>query len=172
MRTSSPLVLDVRELLEHPNSQRKIAFDAPVFELGSGLSHVTSDVHFDLTLEAIDGGVLVRGDLSGTYEAACRRCVKPVSQPFTLNGRELYRPSTDVWEEGYVIKETSIDLDPMARDTIGLGLPTNPLCSNDCKGLCAKCGTDLNEATCDCGAEPQGDLRWAALKELGRDLGS
>jgi uncharacterized protein len=172
MRTSSPLVLDVRELLEHPGTQRRIEFDAAVPDLGSGLSSVPGDVHFDLTLEAIDGGVLVRGDLSGTYTSECRRCLKGVSQPFTLSGRELYRPSTDVWEEGYVVKETSIDLEPMARDTVGLGLPTSPLCRDDCKGLCTRCGADLNEGTCDCAAEPEGDLRWSALRELGRDLGS
>ena len=170
MRTTSPLVLDVRELLEHPGTQRRIEFDAPVPDLGSGLSSVPGDVHFDLTLEAIDGGVLVRGDLSGSYTSECRRCLKEVSQAFKLSGRELYRPATDVWEEGYVVKETSIDLEPMARDTVGLGLPTSPLCTDDCKGLCTRCGADLNEGTCDCAAEPQGDLRWSALRELGRDL--
>lgn len=171
MRTNSPLVLDVRELLEHPRTQRPVTIEAPVPDLGAGMSRVTGDVRLDLVLEAIDGGVLVRGELSGTSTAECRRCLKGVDQRFTLSASELYRPSGEVWEEGYVIKDTSIDLDPMARDTIGLGLATDPVCQQDCKGLCPRCGTDLNEGPpCACGAEPTGDLRWSALKELGRDL--
>ena len=63
------------------------------------------DVHFDLSLEAIDGGVLVRGAMSGSYAAECSRCLEPVTQPFDFTGAELYRPAGDVWEEGYVIKD-------------------------------------------------------------------
>lgn len=169
MRTHSPLVLDVRELLEHPGSPRQIAFDALVEDLSSGLSKVDGDVHFDLTLEAIDGGVLVRGKMSGEFEAECRRCVKPVRQPFSFSSSELYRPPADVWEEGYVVKDTSVDLEPMVRDAVGLGLPTSPLCREDCKGLCPRCGADLNEDPCSC-TEEEVDMRWSALKELAKDI--
>jgi uncharacterized protein len=166
----APLVLDVRELLEHPGTQHPISFDAPVGDLRSGLSAVDSDVHFDLTVEAIDGGVLVRGEMSGSYVSECRRCLKPVRQIFSYTSSELYRPPTDVWEEGYAINETSIDLEPMVRDTVALNLPENPLCSQDCKGLCGRCGADLNDGFCGCAVAEEGDIRWSALRELGRDL--
>ena len=164
MRTHSPLVLDVKELLEHPGVRRSIAFDAPVPELGAGLVQVPGDVHFDLTLEAIDGGVLVRGRFSGEAAGECRRCLKPVTQRFDLEGAELYRPPSDVWEEGYAIKDSTVDLEPMIRDTVGLNLPTSPLCREDCAGLCSRCGADLNEGPCACGEEV--DARWSALREL------
>jgi uncharacterized protein len=169
VRTHSPLVLDVRELLEHPGSQRPIAFDAPGPAVRSGMSEVAGDIHLDLVLEAIDGGVLVRGDISGEYSAECRRCLNPVRRPFTFSGRELYRPPADVWEEGYVIKETTIDLEPMVLDAVGLGLPTDPVCRDDCKGLCPRCGADLNEGECACPEETT-DIRWSALKDLGQNL--
>ena len=164
MRTHSPLVLDVHELLEHPGVRRPIAFDAPVPDLVAGLVRVQDDVHLDLTLEAIDGGVLVRGRFSGEIAGQCRRCLKDVAQPLDLEGSELYRPPSDVWEEGYVIKDATIDLEPMVRDTVGLNLPTSPLCRQECAGLCSRCGADLNEGPCDCGEET--DARWSALKEL------
>jgi uncharacterized protein len=164
MRTDSTLVLDVRELLESPGQRRPCAFDAPVPDLSAGLSRVAGDVRFDLTLEAIDGGVLVQGTLSGSYDGECRRCVQPVRQPFSYTGAEIYRSANDVWEEGYVIKDLTVDLEPMARDTIALNLPTNPLCQQDCAGLCPRCGADLNEGACDCPEDV--DPRWSALREL------
>jgi uncharacterized protein len=164
MRTTSPLVLDVHEVLEQPGSRRAIAFDTPVPDLRSGLTSVPADVHLDLTLEAIEGGVYVRGEFSGTAVAECRRCLKPVEQPFRFEAAELYRPPGDVWEEGYVIKDGTVDLEPMALDTIGLNLATSPLCREDCAGLCTSCGKDLNEGPCDCADEI--DPRWSALQEL------
>lgn len=164
MRTHSPLILDVHELLEAPGILHPIVFDAPVPELAAGLVVVPGDVHFDLTLEAIDGGVLVRGAFSGDAAGQCRRCLKPLTQSFDLQGSELYRPPTDVWEEGYAIKDATVDLEPMARDTIALNLPLSPLCREDCAGLCSRCGADLNEGPCDCGEEV--DERWSVLKDL------
>ncbi len=161
------LRFDIRELLEHPGVQKSLAFDAPVPELRSGLSAVVGDIRFDLTFAYIDGGILVRGEMAGEYTSECRRCAKPVTQPFAYQGSELYRPATDVWEEGYVVKENEIDLEPMVRDTVALSLPEAPLCSEDCKGLCSNCGADLNDGPCGCGGPDRGDLRWAALRELG-----
>lgn len=165
MRTHSPLVLDVRELLEHPGAPRSIAFEASVPDLGTDLARVDGDVRFEITLEPIEGGVLVRGALSGTYTGECRRCLEGFSRSFSFEGSELYRPVGDVWEEGYVVKDGTIDLDRVARDVVGLNLPPNPLCQKDCAGLCSRCGADLNEGACDCGE--QIDERWSALRDLG-----
>jgi uncharacterized protein len=164
MRTHSPLVLDVREVLESPGIRRPLRFSTPVPDLQAGLVKVTGDVAFDLTLEAMEGGVLVQGTMAGTYEGTCRRCLKPVTGTFELKGAEIYRPPAEVWEEGYVCKDSHVDLEPMLRDTVGLSLPLSPLCQEACAGLCQQCGKDLNEGPCDCD-EPV-DIRWSALNEL------
>ena len=108
--------------------------------------------------------MLVRSKLSGEVNGQCRRCLTPVGQPFALEGSELFRPATDVWEDGYALKDATIDLEPMARDLIALELPANPLCRPDCKGLCSRCGADLNDGPCACPEET--DPRWSALKDL------
>ncbi len=164
MRTDSALVLDVHEVLEVPGSRSTIAFDAAVPELRVGLVEVQGDVHLDLVLEELDGGLLVRSKLSGESVGQCRRCLAPLVQPFTLSGSDLYRPPTDVWEEGYALKDGTIDLEPMARDLIALELETSPLCRPDCAGLCARCGADLNDGPCACPEET--DPRWSALRDL------
>ncbi len=170
MRTHSPLVLDVRELLETPGVPKAVAFSATI-DLETSLAKIDGDLGLDLTLEAIEGGVLVRGTMSGTYDGACRRCLKPVRGDFEVKGSELYRTEgAEVWEEGYVIKDQTVDLEPLIRDTVGLTLPLNPLCRDDCAGICPRCGSDLNEGPCDCPDET--DMRWSALEQLKERLQS
>jgi uncharacterized protein len=73
---------------------------------------------------------------------SCSRCLREfqdkLDKKFTLNF------SIDKLE-------TKIDLDPEIRDQIILDYPINPLCRQDCKGLCPKCGIDLNQVQCNCG---------------------
>lgn len=168
MRTHSPLVVDVHELLEAPGSRRPLTLSARVEGLDVGLVGVNDELRFDLVLEAIDGGILVRGSLTGAYEGSCGRCLAPIGAPLAVKVAEVYRPLGGVWEEGYVISHETIDLDRMVRDTVGLEIPLNPLCRGDCAGLCARCGADLNEGPCDCRPD-EVDPRWSALKELGRE---
>ena len=165
MRTHSPLVVDVHEILEHPGIRRPIVLDAPVPGLEVGLVAVPSDLHFDLVGEALDGGILVQGTVEGSYTGTCRRCLASIEQPFTFRASEVFRPKTEVWEEGYVVDEGHIDLERLVRDNVGLNLPINPLCKDDCAGLCPRCGADLNQGDCGCPTD-EGDPRWSALREL------
>ena len=157
------MVLDVRELLESPGLRKPIVFSTHV-DLETGLAKLEGDLALELVLEAIEGGVLVRGEMSGSYEGLCRRCLKPLNGTFKVKGSEIYRPEGEVWEEGYVVKDETVDLEPMILDTVGLVLPINPLCREDCAGLCPRCGADRNEGACDCADEV--DPRWSALNEL------
>ena len=167
MRTHSPLVVDVHELLEKPGSRRNIALSARVEGLEVGLVGIREDLRFDLVLESIEEGILVQGTLAGAYEGSCGRCLGPLGAPIEVEVAEVYRPTGGVWEEGYVINNATIDLEHLVRDSVGLEIPLNPLCRPDCAGLCPRCGADLNEGTCDCPPD-EGDPRWSALKELGQ----
>ena len=60
--------------------------------------------------------------------------------------------------------EDGIDLAPVVRDVVIAALPIRNLCRPDCKGLCPKCGADLNQADCGCDREVV-DPRLAALKD-------
>lgn len=172
MRTHShsPLVIDVLELLETPGSRKELVFSSAVERLEGGLAHVEGDLGFDLVLEAIEGGVYVKGSMAGRYRAECSRCLEPIDQAFDLEAAELYRPAGDAWEEGYVVTEAKIDLAPLVRDTVLLSLPQNPLCRDDCAGLCPRCGVNRNEGPHTCDVE-DGDPRWSALRELRDRLG-
>lgn len=74
---------------------------------------------------------------------------------------ELYQETlTD--PDAFPIENDQIDLVAVVRETILIDLPDAPLCRADCRGLCATCGADLNEATCGCVHE-EVDPRWSAL---------
>lgn len=162
MRTHSPLVIDVHEALESPGVRREVSLDAPVTGVPAGMVRA-GDVHLDLLIEAIEGGVVVQGRLTGELTGECSRCLEPLTRDFALEAREIYRTGS-AWEDGYVVREETIDLDPLVTDNVVLNLPQNPTCRPDCAGLCAGCGANLNEGVCDC--EPEIDPRWSALQEL------
>jgi uncharacterized protein len=84
--------------------------------------------------------------------------------------RELYRPRREREpdegdEETYELGTDTLDLAPLARDAVLLGLPMALLCREDCQGLCDRCGADLNDGPCPCPEAPVDD-RWAVLDVL------
>jgi uncharacterized protein len=61
-------------------------------------------------------------------------------------------------------QQDRLDVDELVLEQLELSLPTRILCQEDCKGLCAQCGIDLNTTSCNC--QPPMDPRWQALTEL------
>jgi uncharacterized protein len=129
--------------------------------------------------------VLVQARAVMKLKGQCKRCLKPVAvdeqvemtrtwvpqdqarkgERHQRRGEEVeatFDPDT-VDEESYQGKE--IDLSPAVREQILLSVPAAPLCGEDCKGLCPKCGKDLNEGDCGCDRSVI-DPRWAALKGI------
>ncbi|MHB8513543.1 MAG: YceD family protein [Actinomycetota bacterium] len=163
--------IDVSELLTRPGDSDEVVLDVTLdgLELPMG-KIVDGAVHIDLSLESLVEGVLASGSLSGTYELVCSRCSREFTDPFSIEVNEIYAyaESEDV-EEGFVIEDDSIDLTTMVSDETLLGIPSNPLHDEMCKGLCPVCGQDLNEG--DCGHRRQsGDIRWEPLRALREDL--
>lgn len=163
----SGLVIDVTDVLEEAGSRTHLALDERVEGLESQLSRVddTDPLHLDLLIESVEEGLLVRGRITGRFATTCRRCLADAREDFGIEVAEVFRPSGDVWEEGYVIRDRSIDLRPLVNDNVMLGMPLNPLCRSDCKGLCPRCGATLNAGPCSCPPEREDD-RWAALRSL------
>ena len=82
--------------------------------------------------------ILVRGSVSGEREVECARCLKTVKQAFSEEFLETYSNKLEI-----------IDIMYLVRQTLALTAEIRFLCSPDCKGLCPKCGQDLNAAACD-----------------------
>ncbi|QIK77507.1 DUF177 domain-containing protein [Nocardioides piscis] len=172
----APLVLDTRELGRRPGSQRETVHTVPApAELGIEVLHVPegSPVELDLRLEAVMEGVLVSGSASAELVGECARCLEPIEEEITVRFQELFvyddakhDPSdTDVDDEVSRLEDDLLDLEPMLRDAVVLALPFQPLCEEDCPGLCVECGAKLADDP-DHAHEEQIDPRWAGLQTL------
>jgi uncharacterized protein len=155
--------VDVRQLLESPGSSKNVQVSEPVDGLKLGLVEVESPVEARLRLDATGEGVWASGTLSGRAELVCARCLKPFEAGFSVEVGELFASDPDDEDDYAVADPGEIDLEPMIRDAVLLAMPFSPLCREDCKGLCARCGGDRNLGECSC-PEVQADPRWAGLE--------
>ena len=116
------------------------------------------------------------GTVRTELELPCSRCLEPFRFPVDVEFDLRYLPQPDVSpeEEREVAEEDletsfyrdeQIDLNELLREQFYLALPMKPLCRDECRGLCAQCGTNLNAGTCDCSPGWE-DPRLAALKQL------
>ena len=168
----SPFVLDTRELGRRPGSMRHVHRDVPApgdWALELVRVPAGSDVTLDLRLEAVMEGVLVSGTVRTTVAAECGRCLEPVTDTVDTDVQELFvYDAADAGEGEPVLDGDFLDLEATLRDAVVLGLPLNPVCDDDCSGLCATCGVRLDEVAPD-HAHDDPDPRWAALASLRGD---
>ncbi|HEX6309155.1 MAG TPA: DUF177 domain-containing protein [Longimicrobiales bacterium] len=115
--------------------------------------------------------VVVRGRLTAPASLSCRRCLEPVAFELDEELTFLYRAGVSgveaEAEEVYPLPERGheLDLGPAVREHVLLAVPQFVTCDEACRGFCPRCGTNLNEASCDCVVEEE-DPRWAALRRL------
>lgn len=163
--------VSVADLVGRPGSSRRLSLElAPPEDLDQPLLKLTQPVRLEGVLESVVDGILVRGRLTTAIEAQCSRCLKDIDHQLDTEVVELFRDPGEVdpddeIDAGYEIRDVDIDLDVLVRDALAPALPYSPICDEDCKGLCPTCGTDLNEASCDC-TDISTDARWAALEAL------
>jgi uncharacterized protein len=173
-----PLVLDTRDLGRQPGSMHSVQRDVPS-PAGLGLDTIRvpdgAPLALDLQLQAVTEGVLVTGTVSAVVVGECGRCLDPLEQAFSVPIVELFAypdSSTDrTTDEDEVerIEDDLINLEPVVRDAVVLGLPTTPLCRADCAGLCSECGQRLDDVEPGHTHETI-DPRWAGLAtRFGRD---
>ncbi|MFQ5861056.1 MAG: DUF177 domain-containing protein [Dehalococcoidia bacterium] len=131
-----------------------------------------------LHLMRTDKGILASASVETWSRSMCRRCLKPLHLPVTLSIEEEYLATMDIKtgaslplppeaiEEGTfaIDKHHVLDLQEAVRQHLIVNRPVNPLCQEDCQGLCATCGADLNVESCHC--QRQVDPRLMPLAKL------
>ncbi|WP_420820338.1 YceD family protein [Specibacter cremeus] len=130
-----------------------------------------SDLDLDLRFEAVHEGILVSGTVFAEVAGECSRCLDPLAYDLDVDVQELFlyeQPSggeaVEDEEQQRWVEHDSIDLEPVLRDAVVTALPFQPVCREDCQGLCSECGIHLAD-------EPGHhheilDPRWAALQGL------
>lgn len=168
----SPYAVQVFDLLHRPGEMRERELDITVPEgFGNAVIGVPTgeQLRIDLRMESLHDGILVSADVDGEAVGECVRCLVEVRIPLEVELQELFAYSQDEAFD-YEVQDDTIDLEPVVRDAVVLSLPFQPVCQEDCLGLCPQCGVRLLDNP---GHEHEApvDPRWAALAGLAGETG-
>jgi uncharacterized protein len=120
----------------------------------------------ELTITRTPQGHVLELRLAVRLEGPCMRCLAPAAIDIPVRAREYHERAAESDEVlSPYVRDERVDVSSWARDAIALALPEKVLCREDCAGICAGCGADLNVEQCRCGP-PEPDDRWAKLADL------
>ena len=162
------LQIDLRELVRGPaETPGQLPGNDPLFE-GLGVALAEPVRVAGRLQDAGDGRFYWRGSVATRIAGQCRRCLTPVSVPVAADIDALFSRDPDALEDpnAYPLAAdaTQIDLRPAVREELLLAVPRWVVCREDCRGLCPRCGKDLNAGPCGC--PPALDQRWYGLAAL------
>lgn len=159
--------VDISDILRIDGTSVKLEFHEtpPEREPAQGFELV-GDLEFTGTLTNTDGILQLDGRLKASYNSVCYRCLSAVDKTLELEIKENFINSADVGQSDmYPFEGKVLDISKALTDNIILNLPMKQLCSEKCRGLCSKCGANLNEVQCGCGDDDV-DPRMEGLKKF------
>ncbi len=144
-------------------AKEKVLIDNEEFE-------IVSPVVYNGSIYKIDGYYEINLNVIFEYKTRCARCLKETVKKLetSFDGKLIEEGSNEeVLEDENIVyyKEDNLDIDKYVLMELSSSLPMKTLCSDECKGICPSCGTDLNKNECDC-IEDNTDPRFAKLKDL------
>ena len=163
------MLLSLNKIIETPGASVPFSTEVDLSDLCYGVSYpVTEPVKAEGMVRNTAGVLVMTGSIQTTIHGTCDRCANDFD-------RDIYFPidvvlvteladeeNEDEWV--FPLEGDSADLDDIVRTVFVLNLDSKLLCKEDCKGLCHRCGKNLNGGPCSCQKEL--DPRFAALKQL------
>ncbi|VGO11631.1 hypothetical protein PDESU_00176 [Pontiella desulfatans] len=115
------------------------------------------DVHYELYAQRVSDELVVRGALEVGLDLQCARCSQFFSTTVGVSDFLRAYPAPDGTD--------SVDITDDLREELLLHVPGFPVCNDECKGVCPRCGADLNKGSCECEDEERPSA-WSALDGL------
>jgi len=163
--------LDLRELPLRGGErvERRVSVQIDPISLG-GLRYdaLVEDEAATVAVARVSGGFLITVEVAAQVYGPCSRCLRDVVLAVTAQQEEFAPQDAAQWETEDLspfVEDLVVDVNGIAREALVLALPLKVLCSDECSGLCPRCGFDLNQGRCDCVPDPV-DPRWDKLKGL------
>ena len=163
------MLLGLASIIDRPGESVPFSTSVDLSDLLYGESHPVSEPVLASGVVRNTAGVLVMtGSLHTTIHGVCDRCASDFDADveFPINVVLVTEQSNEENEDEWVfpLEGDSADLEDIVRTVFVLNLDSKLLCKPDCKGLCCRCGKNLNDGPCSCQKEL--DPRFAALKQL------
>ena len=160
--------LDLRDVILVPDAEKSFQCQVDLSDLEFyGRKPIVRPVLAQVSVVNHAGALVLNGTARSELDLVCDRCGKEFSREKVvaldmLLADELEQEDSE--DEIFLLDGNELDLDELVTTAFVLAMDTKNLCSEDCKGLCAKCGADLNLGPCGC--RPEVDPRLAALAQL------
>lgn len=169
------MLIDITELLSVKGMSKtfQVRYEKDIYEVGGEAYPVAQSEKFSLVITNVGTRcITLQGEGQVQLIMPCGRCLEDVSVPvdFTIdckadmNVLDVDKAEEDIDELSY-IDGYHLDVDQLIHTEILINLPFRVLCSDDCKGLCFKCGANLNKGECGCDRE-QLDPRMSVIQDI------
>ena len=163
------MLLSLNKIIETPGATVPFSTSVDLSDLCYGISYpVTEPVRAEGQVRNTAGVLVMTGSIETTIHGTCDRCASDFDREvhFPIDVVLVTELSNEENEDEWVfpLEGDSADLDDIVRTVFVLNLDSKLLCKEDCKGLCHRCGKNLNDGPCNCQKEL--DPRFAALKQL------
>lgn len=161
------LVIQVKDLMHKPGTMKELTLQHTLADaLGTEVIAVPAGtlVSLAVRLESVHEGILLSAEGETIARSECSRCLETIDVEVPIEIQELfhYQPEN---EDDFFIEQDRVDLEQPLIDSVVPNLPIQPLCSEDCPGLCADCGEKLDIGNHD--HQKPIDPRFDALKDFG-----
>ena len=159
--------LDLKDIIHVPGASKDFQFQLDLSQLEFyGRKPITRPVLAEGCVTNHAGALVLEGTARSVLDLTCDRCGKEFSREKVVKLDSLVAQELEDEENDDILllDGTELDLDEVVTEAFVLAMDTKNLCSDDCKGLCAKCGANLNDGPCGC--RPEVDPRLAALAQL------
>lgn len=167
------MLLDLNEYFIRDNTEytTTVECDLKQFTCGMGTFDIIEKTPLSLTIfHKKNKNLKVSGHMDLTVEIPCDRCLKPVKREMTITfDREFQcgesKNAESDEQDAYIVDYVFLDIDKLIFDEMLIQWPMKIVCSQDCKGICIKCGHDLNVSDCGCDRVVL-DPRMAAIQDI------
>ena len=168
------MIVDVSDIISNENREmsKDVTIDFTSFDAGMGAFSVLKKSPFTLSFINVGNKRLnIAGETEVTIAIPCDRCLTEVPVDFgieiskEINLEKFLTGDIEELEDTNYMLGTSLDVDKLIFGEILVSWPMKVLCREDCKGICKRCGTNLNQAECQC-QKTEPDPRMAAIQDI------
>lgn len=167
--TGETMLLSLAKLIGCPGGQAPFSLELDFSDMVFGnCQPVTEPVRADGQVVNKAGVLLLDGVIHAEIHGVCDRCTREFDRSIEIPVHAVLetdpdsQQSDDLWT--FMVEGDCVDLEEIIRTAFVLDMDSKMLCDPDCKGICFRCGADLNLGQCQCKPEP--DPRFAVLKQL------
>ncbi len=162
------MIIDLRKIFVNDNSSLPIEYELDMSSVEfSGGFPLKKPVKFSGKVFNKASLVGLQAVISYEFDAPCDRCGTSTRREHRIKLDKVLAPSIEGEESDSIIltPDMKLDLDELISGEVIVSVPMKHLCRDDCRGICPRCGKNLNEGECDC-PKKEIDPRLSALAEL------